>query len=56
MDNVGDAPAAISQTPRPMSSLGQKADIEAPSLDVRFIPESGHSLLFDHLVGNGEQA
>jgi hypothetical protein len=40
--------------------FGSKADIGGSSGNVRFTPKSGHSalrqrLLFDHLVGGGEQ-
>jgi hypothetical protein len=67
------APSAIASSGAiavAMSAMGPKADIEAPSPDVRFTPKSGHRegvlgcllraisrhrpSLFDHFVGDGE--
>jgi hypothetical protein len=38
-----------------MSALPPKADIGTPSCDVRFVPKADIRVLFDYLVGAGEQ-
>src|SRR5262252_6905698 len=38
-----------------MFRYGSKADIAIDQLNVRFTPKSGHSLLFNHLVGECQQ-